>query len=262
MKILLLFVAIVFLTFCSQPEAVKPEPPDVVRWVNRTTGTDTTEAEAGIDAAENSGSDLNAIQLMWYKNSEQNLIRKYNIYRSEDEFGAVNYKRISEKITNQPGIVDTVFFDAQDLQLNVRYYYYITAVDKDGQESDPSDTLAYTLLEKASHLSLNGNSSEVKALPLTFQWDISSGQTPDQYILRIEAAVTDNFHPLVYVNYIPSIYQTPQSYVLNGTDIKSILPNGSYRWRIDCVGENKIDEQIFSGSESDWSVFRVNWSDE
>lgn len=261
MKKSLLLLSVFFLTFCSQPEAVKPNPPDVVQWVNRTVGTDTTEAEAGIDAAENLGFALNKIQLMWYKNPEQNTIRKYKIYRSEDEFGAVNYRPIAEIITNQPGIVDTVFFDAQDLSLNVRYYYYITAVDKDDQESDPSDTLAYMLLEKASQLSLNGKSSEITDPPLTFQWDISSGLTPDQYILRIEAVVTDNFHPLVYVKYISSIYETPQSFVLNGTDIKSKFPDGKYRWRIDCVGENNLNGQIYSGSESDWSAFRVKWSE-
>ncbi len=260
MKFFLLFISVIFLTYCSQPEGAKPNPPESVHWVNRVEGTDTTEAEAGIDAAGNPGSALNTIQLMWYKNADQNLIRKYNIYRSEDEFGAVNYKRIAEKITNQPGIVDTVYFDAQDLSLNVRYYYYITAVDKDEQESDPSDTLAYMLLEKPSQLSLNGNSSEVTELPLMFQWDITSGVTPDLYILRIEAAVTDNFHPLVFVKYIASNYETPESFILNGTDIKSKFPNGNYRWRIDSVGENNLNGQIYSGSESDWSAFRVNWS--
>jgi len=245
---------------CSNPGQQDTAPPEKVQMVHRLAGADTTDAEAGIDAVANPDS-VNYIQLMWYRPRQTADLAYFNIYRSEDEQGAKNYNLLYRKELNQEGVPDTLYIDTQDLHTNVRYYYYVTTVNKDGLESENSDTLSYTLLEKAGNLSLNGNSGTVSEPSMEFSWWINSGQTPDKYILRIEAFVTEDFHPKVYVQYIQSTYQTPQSLTLSGNWLTQTFPTGKYRWRIDCVGDEDVAAQWFKGSESDWYPFNVNWSD-
>jgi len=244
---------------CSNPEQYSAPPPGKVLMVQRLDGADTTDAEAGIDAVTNSDS-INYIQLMWYRPQETANLASFNIYRSVDEQGAKNYNLLYRKRLDQQIAADTLFIDTQYLRRNVRYYYYVTAEDKDGRESENSDTLSYMLLEKAGNLSLNGNSTTVTEPSMEFSWWMN-GQTPHRYILRIEAFVNEDFHPKVYVQYIPSIYQSSQSLTLSGNWLKQKFPNGKYRWRIDCVGTEEISEQWFSGSESDWYPFKVEWKE-
>lgn len=245
---------------CSNPGGDERPLPDKVRMVLRAPGADTTDAEAGIDAVPVPEDSINNIQLMWYQNPKSTDLSYYRIYRSEDELGEKNYDLLVSKALRQPGIPDTIFIDAQDLKQNVRYYYYVTAVDKDGRESENSDTLSYRLLETASNLSLNGNSTEITTPEMRFEWWMNSGATPDLYILRVEAFISEDFHPIRYVKVINSTYNTPQSYTLSGEYLKELFPNGKYRWRIDCVGVENVADQYFSGSESDWYIFTVNWS--
>ncbi|GEM_PF-1513785 len=258
----LYFVWIILLLVisCKNPGSGKSQPPPRVEMVLRTAGADTLDGEPGIDAAENIGAAVNGIQLMWYNPVKTAELDHYNIYRSEDPAGLINFNVIAEKKLNQAGSIDSLFIDTQDLQKNVRYYYFVTVVNKDKLESDPSDTLSYQLLERAANLSLNGNSTVVSQPQMEFEWWMNSGQTPDQYILRVEAFVSEDFHPVVYLKIIKSTYQSPQSYLLSGDWLKQVFADGKYRWRIDCVGAENTEEQFFSGSESEWAVFTVKWS--
>lgn len=251
-----LILTLVTLLACSQQETVPQDPPQRVRIVERQAGADTLDSEPGIDAVENPDTIYNYIQVMWYSGAR---VSRYNIYRSQHETGQVNYQKIGTIEEDQNGDIDTIYIDTQDLELNVRYYYYVTAENEDNLESENSDTVSYRLLEKATHLGVNGNSSEINQPPIKFEWWLESGLTPDFYIIRLEQFINVDFHPVVYVRYIQSTYQSPQTFILDGGDIRSRLPDGKYRWRIDCVGEEDPDQNYYSGSESDWAVFRINW---
>ena len=79
------------------------------------------------------------------------------------------------------------------------------------------------------------------------------------YILRIEYVVSEDFHPLVYVQYIYSEYESPRVVTLSGDWLFSRFQNGKYRWRVDTVGDENLAEHYFSGSESRWADFTINW---
>lgn len=261
MKRFLLLGMVLIISACSDPQSVKPTPPDAVQLVLRVAGADSLEIEKGIDAAPNPGEALNAIQLMWYEPSSTANLKQYKIYRSEHESGTINFDLHTVKEIGQQGAVDTIFIDTQDLIQNVRYYYYVTAVDKNDQESATSDTVSYELLAKPNQLSLNGNSSEITQPVMDFSW--WSLET-DFFYLRIEEYINEDFHPLVYFAKIQSTYDDGwQNYHLEGDWLKTLFyTNGHFRWRIDTVGDEDIQQHSYSGSESDWKPFKVIWSTE
>ncbi len=260
-QIILFFAWILLIAACSDPQGVKPTPPDVVQMVLRVPGADSLEIENGIDAAANPGEELNAIQLMWYEPSSAVNLRQYKIYRSEHESGTVNFDLHAVKEIGQQGAVDTIYIDTQDLAQNVRYYYYVTVLDKDDQESATSDTVSYELLAKPTLLSLNGNSSEITQPVMDFSW--KSLET-DLFYLRIEEYINENFHPLVYFAKVQNTYDDGwQNYHLEGDWLETIFyNNGNFRWRIDTVGDEDVQQHSYSGSESDWKPFKVIWSTE
>ena len=255
----LIFTIIVILSACKQQESDTTKPPEAVRLVYRAAGADTLQDEPGIDAVYDVESGKNGIQLMWYTHPQEKDLASYRIYRSEDPQGLVNYNLIGSVQPGQAGQVDTVYIDTQDLVQKVRYYYYITAYSKKDKESENSDTLSYELLEYPVNLSLNGNSKVVTEPSMRFEWHMASGVTPDYYILRVEYVVSEDFHPVHYVNYIYSEYETPRIITLLGNELFTLFPKGKYRWRVDCVGLEDIPAQKFSGSESEWSDFTINW---
>ncbi len=260
-RIILLISGILLIAACSDPQSPKQTPPDAVQMVLRTPGADSLEIEKGIDAAANPGEELNAIQLMWYEPKRTADLKKYKIYRSAHESGTVNYDLHAVKEIGQPGANDTIYIDTQDLVQNVRYYYYVTAVDKDDQESTTSDTLSYELLAKPNGLSLNGNSSEITEPVMDFSWQ--SLET-DLFYLRIEEFINEDFHPLVYFAKVQSTYGDGwQNYHLEGNWLKTLFyNNGHFRWRVDTVGDEDVLHHSYSGSESDWKPFKVIWSTE
>ena len=253
----ILFISLL-LVACTQPEEVKPDPPELLQMVLRSAGDDSLDFERGIDAGANPGNPLNAIEVQWHTHLQQNDLESFKIYRSEHESGTINFNLLSTKEIGQPGAIDTLYRDTQDLALDVRYFYYITAVDKDNQESEPSDTVSYRLLEKASDLSLNGNPQQITTPEFNFKWQSLASHL---FYVRVEAFISEEFHPLVYLEEVQSAYDDGwQNLYLEGTWLKARFPNGNYRWRIDCVGDENISEQAFEGSESDWSDFIISWS--
>ena len=73
----------------------------------------------------------NGIQLFWSKNTEEDLLG-YNVYRSSGE----NFVKL-----NDTPVADTSFLDASAIS-PIWYYYYVTAVDQDGYESDSSNVIS------------------------------------------------------------------------------------------------------------------------
>ncbi len=228
--------------------------------VLRTIGADTTNSEPGVDAVPTPEGEINQIQIQWYHHPQIKQLEKFNIYRSQEPQGDKNYTLIGSVQANSPGQADTIFFDTQDLCLNVRYYYYVTALNKDLIESENSDTVSYQLMEKPVKLSLNANASVISNPDMIFEWWMESGNTPDKYILRVERFYSKDVHILAYIKYVKTEYgSVHQAFRMQGDSLKTIFPNGKYRWRVDCVGREDVVHQYFEGSESNWKIFDVMW---
>jgi len=111
----------------------------------------------------------NNIEFSWLPNEEPDLAG-YNIYRAADPQGPFELINSS--------LIDTSYFQYRKFERGV-YYFYVTAVDNDGNESTPSEMLSLSLLPDppASFRAIPGNNS------VTFRWNIIPGD--DSYkILR------------------------------------------------------------------------------
>lgn len=81
----------------------------------------------------------NQAYIKWEQNPELD-IKGYNIYRSNDPDG--KYKKVNTKIVTEPNYVDS------SVEVEKTYYYYVTAVDKSGQESRRSNVFAKKIMER------------------------------------------------------------------------------------------------------------------
>ena len=166
------FVIFLLLINCSENDPIKSDPPNKVLLVQKEEGFDMLEVERGIDAGPNPNSDVNSIQLVWYEPEDARILAYFKVYRSEDPEGKIYYEQIGTT-ENQVDPLDTVFTDStQGLSTYNRYWYYITAVNEDGIESEPSDTVYYRLIDKAFDLLIdNFNPAVVRQIfSLNGQW--------------------------------------------------------------------------------------------
>ncbi|MBN1406506.1 MAG: hypothetical protein JW956_01880, partial [Calditrichaceae bacterium] len=256
-----ILVIIVLLINCSEKDPIDPDPPNKVIMVLKEEGFDTLEVERGIDAAPNPDKPVSAIELNWYEPLDKYRVAYYNIYRTVHDKGKLFYELIGNT-ENQINLPDTVFIDTTLTNTNGEnpYWYYVTAVNEDGKESEPSDTVYYTLIDKAAELSINNNSPILRSTTIAFTWRVSSIPASGYY-LRVEQIISENFTPIVYFkDFLEDDidYSPPQTYSVSVDSFFSPVNNGSqYRWRIDCKGNNR-----YMGAESDWSTFTVDWSNQ
>lgn len=250
-------VIFLLLINCTENGPIEPDPPNKILMVQKIEGYDMLEVERGIDAGPNPNSDVNSIQLVWYEPEDWRTLAYYKIYRSSDESGQTYYDPIgtTESLVNS---LDTVFTDStQGLVKHNRYWYYVTAINEDGVESKPSDSVYYKLTNKAFELSITNYTSVVNDSNITFSWSVMGEEAPARgYYLRIEHYITETFHPLVYIkDFIETEVDPdlPQTFDLSIEAFNNSELNGNYRWRIDCKGDD-----LFSGSESDWESFTIN----
>lgn len=258
----IIFILVIFLLLinCSENDPIELDTPDKVMMVMKEEGFDTLEAERGVDAGPNPNSDINSIQLNWYEPEDNHILEYYKIYRSDRPEGQ-SYYNLLATTENQTEPLDTVFTDStQDLSTYNRYWYYVTAVNKDGEESEPSDTVFYRVIDKAYYLSIDyENPAEITEKENDFIWSINYDNFEvTSYYIRIED--NTNFHRLAYmkelsIDEFPG-YESPLRYTISVDSFKISIVNGwEYRWRVDCKGMD-----LFSGSESDWAYFTVNIS--
>lgn len=64
-----------------------------------------------------------------------------------------------------------------DVKPEVRYFYFMTAIDQRGREGPPSDTVDYMLVPKAFNLHCTATLTPV------FRWHINT--YPSQYVLKL-----------------------------------------------------------------------------
>ena len=146
----------------------------------------------------------------------------------------------------ETAIEDSIaYWEDQSVIENTAYYYYITAYDENGNESDPSDTVGYTLIDKVLPLS-PANRDTITSTP-KFIWELGSN-TIQYYRIR----VCDDANAVFWIS--SSIPFSDTSKVYNFDQRARPLTPGRYRWRIDATGVLSPA----SGSESHWMEFTYN----
>lgn len=235
MGIVLIFIATFTIFTCSETTNNSDIKPGSVQLVAKS--SDTAPYEKGIDAVPEN----DAIYIEW-RTSEDPTVTGYRVYRKKDG-DALFTSLVSLSET------DTSWQD-QNVNLNTRYYYYVTSVNDDDVESVPSDTIDYLLLEKATSLSPGGEISESRP---NFRW-IEPGSIPQGYIIKVQKKDTDSFIWIYSLDPTEIDYVGYQSIDYNKdgkASIQSLEKDKSYQWRIDKQGG------VNSGSESHWSIITI-----
>jgi hypothetical protein len=262
MKILisyfLILNSILFFVSCTDDNGVSSDPPVAPVLVSKTAGSDTSAYEImGIDAE---AGPENGIRLMWHEHPERNDLDHFNVYRSEDPDGLINYVLHARVDPGGEFVFDGIyhlFTDFIQIEEDQSYYYYITAVNDEGTESMPSDTTWYRLVQKGRLTAPLGTDLSDPGI-LEFKWVFEETPLPNGYILRIEEDFSD---VLVFVEWIEPLEDFDEQFrnhALSREVLKQFVVSGlQYRWRIDSVQE----DPLHVGAESNWGTFIINWSD-
>ncbi len=253
MRIILFLLPVLgMLGACTPTGTETSKAPDPPKMVQKEAGADTTLGERGIDAEARRE---NAIRIMWYRQPATQGVVRYKIYRSQDADGLANYRFIGQQEAENNE--DTTFVDLDSLSIFTKYFYFITAVNEEGKESLPSDTVWYNLLPKATPGFPKGQ--VVKPDSLGFTFNVPSDAFPNGYIFRIERLIGANFRELVYLymeNPLQGGFgQTQYTYTMNNKELQIFEDDIEYRWRIDLLA----GDPLHNGSESDWATFSIDW---
>ena len=215
-------------------------PPAKVRIVEKTPEDSTVEH--GIDAVP----DIDAIFLEWHPNTEKNLAG-YIVYRSKMENSQfVEVGRVTKRYEK----IDTTFTDSL-VALTKRYYYFIRAFDDLNQMSEPSDTVNYKLWVKPVLLAPVGVVQNPSSI--VFTWEFNASFVPSEFVFRLERLGGSGF-----VNFFTKLFNLSNDYTphqewdLAKLTIFTPLTTGTYRWRIDPIGNENL-----CGAESNWMMFVV-----
>ncbi len=228
---MLLLAAVLSLLSCkSNPTGSEERLPAPILLPNP---ADTSLVEVGIDAVDFG----DYIRLDWQAGDKQTP-SEYNIYRRKDG-DEPSFTLLGAVGGNQTSIIDS-----SGIAVGTRYYYYITAVDDDGLESEPSDTLDYQLIAKADVL------NNTLAVQPVFSWRVEA--VPQFYVLKLVEAETDR---KIWVAQIQSSFTTDEQVQFNKdgrATVDSLKKNFPYKWRVDIIGPSRN-----SGSESAWKRFSL-----
>lgn len=250
-RIIFYLLIILLLQSCGWHE--ENEKPDSPVWVQKSQPQDSIET--GIDAEPLE----HRIFMHWHPVLNKDL-EGYRIFRTEikdvlDREAKEKWEKISEiNIFHNPEF-DTVYYDEQ-VKLNYLYRYVLRAFDYDGNMSDPSDTIEYVLIEKASLI----YPVENRNVPVTPDFKWRNNSRTNEIVLRLE------HYPTGKVVWIPRFMNPSytediitRQYNFDGSALEQqLVPGEKYRWRIDCIASTNIDNTDLEGSESAWQYFTVN----
>ena len=201
--------------------------------------------EAGIGQDPNTG----GIYLQWYSTSGA---AGYKIFRSDsvDNKGLPTDFSIVGNVMSSSALSDTSLVDAISFKTGIRYYYYLTAFTADGDQSTPSDTIDYVLLDRPS-LSYPGLNAKVGEKELYFSWHDNTGG--GYTVIRV-----------MDVSVVPAsciwacrrfqIFDTSprKSFNFDGSAVGQLVAGHSYRWRVD-----RFNPGANEGARSIWQVFKL-----
>jgi len=250
-----LFLLLILLQ-CSEVGTATSDPIEALSMVPKTALSDRQEIERGIDAVPGTPSN-NIIEIMWFASPDERIDR-FRLYRSEDPQGQVNFVPIATIDVPNRFNQDTVFQDPF-LETDRPYYYYVTALTEGGTESEPSDTVWYSLIDKAEPSTPSGTIRPGQPR-IEFTFRVPTSATPNGYILRIEREIGSTIRELILLDVVDPFtgnFGEPQiTHVLEGDSLFNIFEDDvQYRWRIDLLPGDKVH----SGSESNWQFFTIDW---
>jgi len=253
MRYLFYFLPIIVFIACSDTNGPVTEEPGRLTFVPK--GPDTAIVERGIDAVP----DKVGILLEWFK-SNDNSIRYIDIYRQKGSETYFRKIRTIDLETASAGNDVSYIDESDDVGINVYNEYYLRALNNDGVEGQPSDTVQYNLLHKPDLSRPNGET--IIGLPVFFWKFYEEDPLPHIYILRIQEEFTNR---VVFVREFQVNYDShDQSLDLSEVENPPTFVSGfAYRWRIDSVGPGILDpddpdRKNYSGSESLWFSFIAN----
>lgn len=188
--------------------------------------------EKGVDAIP----ELDAIQIDWEKSNDKT-VEYFLLYRKAD-----NEQQFSQ--LKRLGKNDTSWVDGKDIQIFLRYFYYICAIDKDDRQGAPSDTVDYMLIDKVYNLSATWEPQP------TFRWQIHPYNV-NEYVIKVFDANTGEkiWFASVFSDYTDLDEEIKFNFD-NTAKFDSLQSGRRYSWRVDTVGPERN-----SGSESKWHQF-------
>ena len=184
----------------------------------------------------------NAIRIEWDPNTEENLAG-YRIYRStsakEEDFQTI--AAASEQ--------DSYYEDA-DVSIGIKYYYRISAFDDMENESDKSDAVDYTLLEKPALIE-PADQAVINTTTPTFEWlDVSGASS---YVIHVYSRAVDvnTWQETWNSEKIYPYQNLCKTYNDDNRALKPLKSGMTYKWRVDSSGGRS------TGSQSRWRHFTV-----
>ncbi|HHS12832.1 MAG TPA: hypothetical protein ENN03_03570 [bacterium] len=193
--------------------------------------SDTSRFERGIGPIP----EYDGIRLEWIPADDDDVIG-YRLFRSREKDGPYSLIAGQTELA-QP---DSFYIDGP-LELDVRYYYYMTAVDYRGNSSYPSDTLNYMLIEKAIHLTPQGSTTETRPV---FSWE--PVVIEQAYVIRLR----DFSNNIIWIYKMQSTYSNREYLAFNidgSAADDSLTPGRQVQWRVDV-----ISARDHCGSKSPW----------
>ena len=181
----------------------------------------------------------NAIRITWEPGVEGNLAG-YKIYRSTSAEGETfqNIATVSERDD---------YYEDTDVSIGARYYYRVSAFDDGGNESDMSDVVNYTLLEKPALVEPPAQAIIQTAEP-TFSWLSVSGASA--YTIHVHGSNDEEVWEQIWQSQQVYSYQSlRKKYNDDGLAAKSLENGMICRWRVDASGGRS------AGSQSQWRYF-------
>lgn len=229
------------------------DKPDTPVWVTKTQPEDSVEN--GIDAEPLE----HRIFMHWHPVFNKDL-EGYKIFRCEikdvlDTEAEEEWEKVAQiNIYNNPEY-DTLYYD-EEVQLNYLYRYIIRSFDYDGNMSEPSDTIEYVLIEKATIVAPT-EGQDVSVQP-DFKWRNNS--KTNEIVLRLEKYPSNNVIWITRFNN-PSYTEDVATKAFNFDDsalVDELTPGDQYRWRVDCISSTNVDGSDLEASESVWQYFTVS----
>lgn len=242
---LLLIIPEMFIFRCAEDTVLEDLTPPRAP-VLQPKSADTAAVESGIDAVPEG----DWIYLEWEPNPEEDLAG-YFVYRSTDSLFGFDTTGIvqvdqpfsdSSFVDKDPGVAPPENSSGDTL------YYFVTAYDRSDNESQPSDTVHYQLVQKADNLSENGDLRTP-----TLKWHYPpTNYYPEAFLVKL---YHDDTGDLLWLYRHPTPYgsEFEVDYNSDGTaTLDSLMVSVKYRWRVDAV---MIDST--AGSESHEKDFIV-----
>lgn len=268
-RIILLSLVIVSPIFLGCPDYVEdPYPPSPPVFVDKTYPTDQTEQGIGAYNFNTETPEKNSIRLMWHPNAEDDLAG-YKLYRAREvadeieDFELIKIVDIAATLTGR----DTFYIDTEPQVLR-RYYYFLKSYDLAGNNSEPSDTVSYKLLNKPQAFPIHEGTPSHN---IVFNWDENQLLTeyPQNSLIRINNTDNETIWACLfqypfdgyYFNFAPNGEEVNIYAVIEFNGIEGYLPPGQYFWKVKALrmgnGITTDADNDIAGAESDWIEFII-----